>query len=238
MSIYEIIKISEEKIEFNFESFPCDDIGLFVIGKYPRFKYGDLTNLENFNWQFHTIATIRLTLLNLINRGVIEVYETISVQKYLFRLFNLKKSDYYFKVVDLHLDKDWFSVLVHKAINEVNTSKRPTLSKYIKMIVGDVIYKHSTYKNPSKAFIIQLLRKYSKEFKWIELVREKKFLGFLDDYEVKVEEIYIPRIRMQHEALTNLDNSLFYNNPEYSEFCHRLEIQVKTELKNWTSHNN
>lgn len=237
MSLYEITKISEKKLELRFESFPCDDIGLYVIGKYPRLKYGDLSFSEDFNWKFHTNATIRLTFLNLINRGVIEVYQVTNLHKYAFNLIKRETKDYYFKIVDLQLDKDWFSVIVHDAINEVNRSKNPDLFKYIKSIFDKIIFPHSNYRNPSRAFIIQLLRKYSKAFKWIDLIKKKKFLGFLDDYEIKVEAIYIPRISMQHKSLTDLDHTLFHNNKDYSNFYHSIETAIERDLNRRRNNN-
>ncbi|WP_299522296.1 hypothetical protein [Winogradskyella sp.] len=231
MSLYEIIKISEQKIKLDFELFHCDDIGLYVIGKYPRFKYGDFSNSENFNWKFHTIATIRLTILNLINRNIVEIYQVQKVHRYIFGLIEKEATDYYFKVVDLHLDKDWFSVLVHDAINEVNRSKNPNLYKYIKLIFDEIIFSHSDYRDPSRAFIIQILRKYSNLFEWIELIKKKKFFKLLDDYEVKVEEIYIPRINMQHKSLTALDSRLYHNHRDYSDFYHSLESAISRDLE-------
>ncbi|MEO1031994.1 MAG: hypothetical protein AAFX55_11350 [Bacteroidota bacterium] len=230
MSLYQVIKVSETKIELNFEPFQCDDIGLYVIGKYPRLKYGNFINSEGFDWRIHTVATIRLTLLNLINRGIIDVYQVQKRHKYAFNLISRSTTDYYFKVVDLQLDKDWFSVLVHDTINEVNRSKAPSLFNYIKSIFDKVIYTHNNYRNPYRAFILQIIRKYAKEFDWIELIKKKKFLDLLDDYEIKVEEIYIPRISMQHKALVDLDNSLYHSNMNYLNFTNSLETEISNTI--------
>lgn len=111
-SLYERRRLLENKISLEFESVHCNDIGLYVIGKYPRLKFGALSNSEDLNWKWHTVATIKLTLLNLINKGVIEVVQVQDSKSYFFNLFKRYDIDYYFKVTDLQQDKDWFSVLM------------------------------------------------------------------------------------------------------------------------------
>ncbi len=236
MSFYKIFKISEAKVEIDFESFHCDDIGLYVIGKYPRLKYNGLAFSENFNWDFHTISTIRLTILNHINKGVIDIYQTKKKHHYLFNLIKRESIDYELRVVDLHLDKDWFSVLVHKVINEVNRSDKPSLYKYVKGVFDETIY-NGNYRNPSRAFIIQILRQYAKKFDWIKIERKKKYYGLLDDFSLNVDSIYIPRINMQHQELVKLDSTLFYNNRMYSDFYHQLGHTIERDLKRRLNNN-
>ena len=74
-------------------------------------------------------------------------------------------------------------------------------------IIEKLLYKHNSYSHPPSAFIKQILRTYAKKFKWIELVKTKKLLGLVDDFNLKVEDIYIPRISMQHESLLKIDNN-------------------------------
>ena len=230
-SLYEKKQHQNLKIDFDFEFVNCDDIGLYVIGKYPRFKYSTSSFNQDFNWLWHSIATLRLTILNLINNRVIEVYKTQNTTSYLFNTYKNQKTDYYFKVIDLQLDKDWLSVLIYKSINEVNCLNFPTLSDYIKVIINKIIYKYGVYDNPSKAFMIKTLREYSNKFSWIHIYKEKKFMGYIDDYQIKVKEIYIPRMNMQHQLLNETDNDLFHNNYEYKYFYKALAKEIIKAFK-------
>ena len=236
MSLYKNLKVSEAKLEIDFEPFHCDDIGLYVIGKYPRLKYNGLSYSEDFNWKFHTISTIRLTLLNLVNRGIIDIYQTKIKHHYFFNLIRKESIEYELRVVDLHLDKDWFSVLVHKVINEVNYSKNPSLYKYVKAIFNETIY-NGNYRNPSRAFIIQILKQYAKKFDWIKIEKSKKYFGLLDDYSLNVDSIYIPRISIQHEELVKLDSKLFHINVMYSDFYHQLGHAIERDIKRRINNN-
>jgi hypothetical protein len=64
VTVYERLRKSETSLNLKFDPVHCDDIGLYVIGKYPRLEYRNTSYGENFNWQWHAIATLRLTLLN------------------------------------------------------------------------------------------------------------------------------------------------------------------------------
>ncbi|MTE25539.1 hypothetical protein [Winogradskyella ouciana] len=231
ISFYEKKRISESPLQLDFEPVHCEDIGLYVIGKYPRLKYSSLPYEENFNWQHQAIATIRLTILNLINNGDVEIIKVKNKTSYLYKTFPSEDTDYYFKVSDLQLDKDWFSQLVYKTINEVNRSKHPNLFKYVRAILDKIVYSQSTYRKPARAFIIQILRKYTKTHSWIQLDTKSRFLGLLENNSLKVAEIYIPRINMQHQSLTNLDNTLIRNHKDYSHFCKSLHYEIKRDFK-------
>ena len=231
VTVFQKSRISESKLNLEFESVHCDDIGLYVIGKYPRLTYGGPLLRDDFNWQRQANDTIRLTILNLINKRVIEVIKVNDEINFLYKSFPRQTTDYYFNVSDLQLDKDWFSQLVYKSINEVNQTKYPTLFNYISSILDKVIYARSTYGYPSQAFIIQVLRKYVKTYPWIQLDTKSRFLGLVDKHSLKVEEIYIPRIDMQHKALSELDNRLFRSNNDYSNFSKRLSYEIQKDFK-------
>jgi hypothetical protein len=237
ISFYERSRLSEEKIKLKFETVHCEDIGLYVIGKYPRLKYGNLSVTEDFNWNLQAIETLRLTILNLINTGVIELVKVEDKVTYLYKSFQSIKIDYCFKVSDIQVDEDWFSAVVYKTINEVNQSKSPSLLDYIRAVLDKVIYSQSTYSKPYRAFIIQLLNKYSKSFPWIQINTKSKFLGLLENHSLKVAEIYIPRIRMQHQSLSEIDNSLFRSHTEYSKFCKRLHYEIEKDFKRRRTNN-
>lgn len=64
LSLYESQRLSNKKNDINFEPVHCNDIGIYVIGKYPRLKFGNFTHTEDLNWNRQAIATIRLTILN------------------------------------------------------------------------------------------------------------------------------------------------------------------------------
>ncbi|MFP4845983.1 hypothetical protein [Winogradskyella sp. PE311] len=231
VTFYQRKRIAENKVILDFEPVHCDDIGLYVIGKYPRLKYNSTSFNEDFNWQWHVIVTIRLTILNLINKGVIDVIKVEDKVTYLYKSFPRIDTDYYFKVTDIQKDKDWFSQLVYKTINEVNQRKKTNLFGYIKSILDNIIYPQSTYKNPARAFLIQILRKYTKAFPWIQIEAKSKYLGLLENHSLKVAEIYIPRISMQHQALSNTDNNLFRSSKTYANFCKCLNYEIEKDFK-------
>ncbi|WP_111682770.1 hypothetical protein [Winogradskyella tangerina] len=229
-SLYEKKVTTLNTLQLNFETVICQDIGLYVIGKYPRLEYGFLSKSSKFDWQRHTIDTIRLTILNLINNQVLRLTQVEVSETFLFNTFKFRKVDYQLEVVDLQADKDLFSVSVYKAINETNRNEDVGLRTYIDNIIDKVLQKHEMYLNPSRAFVIVLLRKYAKRFKWIQLIKSKKALGLIDQYKVKVEEIYIPRIDMQHKSLFDLDNNLFRNNSQYRAFSHSLNEMIAKQI--------
>lgn len=234
---YQRIRISEENLRLDFQPVHCEDIGLYVIGKYPRLQYGSTTYNTEFNWQWHAMATIRLTILNLINNGVVEIVKVEDKSSYLYNTFTRINNDYIFRVTDLQFDKDWLSQLAYNSINEVNQTRHPDLCQYIRVILDKIIYAHSTYRKPSKAFIIQILRKYAKTFPWIQLDTKSKFLGLLENHSLKVAEIYIPRLSMQHQALSDLDNELFRHNKLYTYFSKRLNYEIEKDFKRRRTNN-
>lgn len=225
-SFYEKQRLTEKKLELNFESVHCEDIGLHVIGKYPRLQFGNFNFSEGLDWRNNAEATIRLTILNLINNDVIEVVKVLDSKTYFFKLFKSYHTNYYFKIIDLQVDKDWFSVMVYKTINEVNQTDYPDLYDYINEIIGKILNYQSHFNNPSRTFLIEILRTYTKKFKWIELIKTKKLLGLIDDFNLKVEDIYIPRISMQHQSLTDIDNNLFRLNNDYKDFYKALNDEI------------
>ena len=235
MSFYERHRLKEEKLNIDFESVHCHDIGLYVIGKYPRLQFGGLNFSDSLDWSHNAKATIRLTILNLINNGVIEVVRVLDSKTYFFKLFKSYHTNYYFKITDFQIDEDWFSVLVYKTINEVNQSGSPDLTLYMDKIIEKLLYKHNSYSHPTSAFIKQILRTYAKKFKWIELVKTKKLLGLVDDFNLKVEDIYIPRISMQHESLLKIDNNLMRQSKEYLIFRRALSNEI---VKSFSKKNN
>lgn len=231
ISVYEKKRLSEEKLQLNFEAVHCDDIGLYVITKYPRLKYSNLSSREDFNWKWHAITTIRLTILNLINNGVVEIIKVKDSSSYFFNVFKSISYDYYFEVTDLQIDEDWFSSLVYKKINEVNRLKHYDLFQYVSAIISIVLQNHATYKNPSRAFLINLMKQYVKKFKWLEFDKSEKFYGFVEDNNLKVSEIYIPRLNMQHKSLSDIDSNLYHSYIEYALFCQRLEQEIKNDFE-------
>ena len=235
MSFYERHRLKEEKLNIDFEPVYCHDIGLYVIGKYPRLQFGGLNFSDSLDWSHNAKATIRLTILNLINNGVIEVVRVLDSKTYFFKLFKSYHTNYYFKITDFQIDEDWFSVLVYKTINEVNQSGSPDLTLYMDKIIEKLLYKHNSYSHPTSAFIKQILRTYAKKFKWIELVKTKKLLGLVDDFNLKVEDIYIPRISMQHESLLKIDNNLMRQSKEYLIFRRALSNEI---VKSFSKKNN
>ena len=86
-NFYERKRLKEEKLNIDFESVHCQDIGLYVIGKYPRLQFGGLNFSDSLDWSHNAKATIRLTILNLINNGVIEVVKVLDSKTYFFKLF-------------------------------------------------------------------------------------------------------------------------------------------------------
>ena len=231
LTFYERERISEHKLEFEFETIYCEDIGLYVIGKYPRLKYSSTRYNEDFNWQRHAISTLRLTILNLINKDVIEIVKVEDKASYIYKSFPKKRIDYIFKVSDLQIDEDWFSQLVYKTINEVNLINHPDLFQYVRAIIDKVIYAQSTYGDPSRAFLINILRKYIKAFPWIKLDTKSQYLGLLENHSLKVAEIYIPRLNMQHQSLSELENDLIRNHKDYAHFCKYLRFEIERDFK-------
>ncbi len=228
--LYEKKLISENTLDFKFEHVICQDIGMYVIGKYPRLEYGFLSSSSRFEWRHHAVETVRLTLLNLINNQVLNVSKVVISESFAFSAMDNRIQDYKLTIVDLQMDKDLFSVAVYNAINEVNRSHDFGLKNYVHKIIDKVLENHETYLNPTRAFIIVLLRKYAKRFKWIQIIKSKKALGMIDKYSVKVEEIYIPRIDMQHKSLVDLDNNLIRNNKDYREFSDQLNKMIEKEF--------
>lgn len=226
MKFYEKKRIKEEKLNLHFEPVHCEDIGLYVIGKYPRLKFGILNFSEELNWNKSAEATIRLTLLNLINNGVIEIIKVEDYSTYVFKLFKNYNINYCFRVVDIQLDKDLLSVLFYNTINEVNKNKHPDLFQYINEIIGKLMGNDNNYNHPQRSFLIKILRKYAKHFKWIELIKSKKLLGLVNEFNIKVEDIYIPRINMQHKSLLDIDNDLLRHDKNYRLFCRALHDAI------------
>lgn len=213
----------------NFESVICDDIGLYIIGKNPRLEYNSLGINENLSWSTLAVDTIRLTILNLINKGVLEIVETQNLKSFLSNLINKKNIDYYFKVTDVNEDNDWFSVKIYSSINKINQSDFPGLYDYVKDII-DTVLGDDTYNKPSKYFLIKLLKAYAKNNDWIEISTKNKFLGIYKNHNIKIKEIYIPRIDQQHKSIKKVDEYLYKSNVNYRNFSETLKKVIERDF--------
>ena len=237
-SLYSKLILKETTIDLNFEPVHCEDMGLYVIGKYPRFQFGNSHNSEDFNWQWHAERTLLLTLLNLINKGAIEIVEVKYLKKVLINYLKFAKTDYYLRVTDHFEDKDWLTDLWYKTINEINKTKAyPVLFDYIHKLLDEVIHKHGTYNKPTRYFIIELLKQNAKRHPWIDINKKKRFWGVMVNNNLKVSEIYIPRLNMQHNAMNSLYQELFNSNHDFKEFCLKLHIEIDTDFKRRISNN-
>lgn len=84
---------------------------------------------------------------------------------------------------------------------------------------------------PEKQMMLVNLKQYANSNKWININRSKKFLGWYNQHKVKVDEIYIPRISMQHQAIDELHKNLFYSNAIYKKFVMLFKIKLEAYFR-------
>ncbi|MCC1484168.1 hypothetical protein [Winogradskyella immobilis] len=230
LKLYEKQRISEIPIELSFDPIISDEISLFFIGKNPRLKYQQFNFSDNFNWSWYALISIRLAIFNLVNNDVIEIIRCKYEKTYLFNLFRVFETNYYFKILDLNVDKDIFSVTLFNSIN-----KGKGRSKELFYIINTFITRFlggGEYSNPYKSFLIKSLKINSKKYEWLEISEKKKYFGVYKDYNVKFNEIYIPRIKMQHDNLFEIELKLYKTNGNYRLFCDYLRKVITDDFEN------
>ena len=99
LKLYERKRIFEEVIDFNPEEIPCDDIGIYIIGEYPRLKYNHVSIYNKHEWGTLVFETFSLAFLNLMNKDLVEIICFKDKKTYLFNAFTLNTTGYYFKTV-------------------------------------------------------------------------------------------------------------------------------------------
>ncbi|WP_203258625.1 hypothetical protein [Hyunsoonleella ulvae] len=234
VNLYERHRYSEEKLEFNTESTPCEDIGLYIIGEYPRLKYNNVAISSKYEWKKILHETICLSILNLINTQKIHVTLFKDKKSYLFNILKFNFKGYCLKAnVSFDEEKDLLSKDIINAIREAEViyDRKTDIYFVIHLLINKYLGENGEYNKPAKQFLIRNLKNYSKTFNWISIHEQKKLLGIYKDYQVNLNEIYIPRIKMQHKNLKHQYSRLRNSDTIYWYFSESIKKQINKDLK-------
>ena len=228
--------VSSEKIELDVDPIVCEDIGLYILSKNPRLEYNNNFLSEQINWHWELSMTLKLTLLNLIHKGALSLMKHHYSIKYPFLKNKIQKYEYYLENSNQNNDEDIFTMMVYNAIKQVNIDvDRPTMSEYIKKISDSVLHESDRLIDPSRSFMIDMLKRYAKNVPWLNISEDSTLLGVHKKYALEFQEIYIPRLSMQHKSLSDLHSHLYFQHTEYKNFMDVLEIDLKQDLNRRTS---
>lgn len=215
-NFYKRVRLYDKPLVLKSSKIHCDDIGLYVIGKYPNLEYNFVSVFPKQEWGTIAFHTINLAIFNLVLTGTISIHGYEDEVSYLSGLKKSKKRDYYFKIEDISTDEDLLTKSILSAINQINEEdiKIKTLRHVIQLVLDKYLGSKEVYGRPQKQFVIELLRRYSKKYDWLKIVHTEKLLGIYRDYKIEIEPIYIPRIKMQHQDLiVAYKNEIMINRP-------------------------
>lgn len=226
-------RLSEEVFDIDFDSYFCDDIGQYVIYNDPNFEYDFVSFSEKKDWKMLALWTYRLSIFNLLISKNIQLVRFKDEKSY----FNgLRKRDYqsfYFKVVNDKCqgnDKFCNEILryIIQANNELN--EKVELSYYLRLINDKYLRKDGEYNRPEKRFIIELVKQYAKDYKWINITSEKKLLGLYKHHKIELNKIYIPRLKIHHKELENYYNDCLKEHYVLRQFASKIREDLQNDF--------
>ena len=224
--------VFSEKIELDADPIVCEDIGLYTLSKNPRLEYNNNFLSEQINWHWELSMTLKLTLLNLIHKGALSLMKHHYSIKYPFLKNKIQKYEYYLENSNQNNDEDIFTMMVYNAIKQVNIDvDRPTMSEYIKKISDSVLHESDRLIDPSRSFMIDMLKRYAKNIPWLNISEDSTLLGVHKKYALELQEIYIPRLSMQHKSLSELHSYLYFQSQDYNKFIEVLDSEIEFDLK-------
>ncbi|WP_460219058.1 hypothetical protein [Psychroserpens sp. MEBiC05023] len=231
-TLYKRVRIEETTLVFNSKKVHCDDIGLFIVGKYPKLEYNFVSVFPKKEWKVIAFDTINLAILNLALTGTISIHSYKDEQSFLGG-FKYKSRGYYFKIEDIFTDEDLLTKAILNAINEVDKKDLTVINlrDVIPKFLNTFLDANNTYGRPEKQFIIELLKRYSRNNKWLTIEHKEKLLGIYRDYAIKIEPIYIPRIHMQHQELLDAYKSEAKYNRSYQLFRNKFREELNWDFK-------
>ncbi|WP_299130836.1 hypothetical protein [uncultured Winogradskyella sp.] len=233
--IYKRQRLSEEVIDIDFDSYFCDDIGLYVIYTDPNFEYNFVSLSEKKDWSMLALWTYRLSVFNLLITKSIQLVCFKDEKSYFNRLRKREYQSFYFKVINNTCqgnDKFCSEILnfITKANNELN--KEVELSDYLRLINDKYLGKDGEYNRPEKRFIIELVKQYAKDYKWINIISEKKMLGLYKHHKIELNKIYIPRLKIHHKELENYYNDCINEHYTLRQLASKIREDLQDDFEN------
>ncbi|WP_353779928.1 hypothetical protein [Winogradskyella sp. 3972H.M.0a.05] len=225
--------LSKDEITIDTDEIVCDDIGLYVIGQYPQLEFNYVSVFPKKEWKKIASETISLAFLNLIQCKAIKLHKFTHKDIYVGGLYSREVLVHYFEVLNTeNIPDDLFSETIIKLINETESKygNHKKLWKVLKRIGDFYLGENKEYSRPEKRYVIEIIKQYTKKHEWINLESEPKLMGIYKDYKINIKPIYIPRIKMQHEAIKELHLNQKRTNPKYKIFVDNLVKRVNSDF--------
>ncbi|WP_299367224.1 hypothetical protein [Winogradskyella sp.] len=232
---YKRKRLSEDIIEISFDNYFCDDVGLYAIYRDHNFEFNFVSLTEKKDWEQLVLWTFRLTLFNLLTTKSLQLAKFEDEKIYINGLFKKKHKGFFFHVLNNQTKgTDKFSSLVLKLVSKANVDygRSVSLHHYIRFINDWYLKTGAEYNRPEKRFIIELIKDYAKDYKWINIVSHKKILGIYKQHEVVINRIHIPRLNIHHKQLEDYYNECVLEHYVLRQFTSTLKEALQIDFNN------
>ncbi len=234
VKIFERKRVFEEEIDLTFEKFHCEDIGIYLVGQYPKLKYNHISITNTHEWNKLAYETFSLTILDLINKNIVKIVQVEDVKSYFSNTIKINSNNYVFKI-NKSTNQEVKDLFARQIINFIHIAHikhglKTDISKIIRLVLNKYLGDNEEYSRPAKHFLIKNLGHYAKNFDWITIEKKKKLFGIYKDYQLDIKEIYIPRIKIQHDAARKTHRSLYKSNSAYRKFSDELRNSLEKDF--------
>lgn len=232
LNLYQRIRTYENQIIVSKDRRDDFYLGLYPITKYPKLEYDYITLFQKKDWSQIADLLIYKSIFHLIFNDTIRVFEFQDDKKILFGTFTINKDGYYLKVNKRSFVEDLFLSQIIDSIDEVevNYKRRSDIQMIIKCLL-DGFLGNEEHNNPEKKFITRLLKRYTKEYSWIELITEKIVFGLSKKYKVKISDKKLNELNAHFRILNETTIKQQKNFSKLAFFSSHLSSVVENEFK-------
>jgi hypothetical protein len=233
LRIYTRTRISNEGISIknNYENQFL--LGLYALTKYSKLEFNTIPLQNHKDWDNTTIELFYKAFFHLLFTRTIEIYVFTDKQSFL-GLFKSDLVGYQVKIKKYNTHDDIFLNLVLKSIKETNAKFRDKseLKHIVEHLIDEfLVSKTREYNNPEKKFNTRLLKRYARKYSWLELEKEKKYLGLVTNYKVKIDEVRLNPLKDSFRELSTISRKEKLNNVKLGVFERKLSALVLKDFK-------
>ncbi|TXG39697.1 hypothetical protein [Seonamhaeicola maritimus] len=217
--------LSEDVITDVQTEFHCEDIGICTLSKYHNFEYNHVSLNDDVDWERLVFITFRLAIFNLIVKNLIKVNSIEYKESYLGNLFEFKTRHFLLEPEKKAKIDDLFSSSILNIFNKlyIKQKSKVHLHELITETFDFFIGATDSYLLPGKRVLLKIFDLYVSKYKWLKFEEDYHLLGTHYKYRVWIEPIYIPRLKLQHDSITNSYNVSLKGNISLRNMVKRID---------------
>lgn len=212
-------KIHVENIDFH-----CDDIGMCSLSRIHDFEYRHVSTSSDVLWEDLLNETFNLTFLRLLGKKIISVDVVNFQESYFGNFYSHKKRVFSIKKERETDDNDFFSNVILEVIGKLLKKNKGTvyLHQVITEIYNVLIGEYEHYLKPEKQMLLRILNLYTEKYDWLKFDEDYSLLGTQFKHKINIEPIYIPRLKMQYNDISDFQKKTLKGNAPYMQFKRRI----------------